>query len=461
MLKKSLIILTLMLIGLMGITSTTNAQDDTIAAWLRDSEDHTIIVEWLEATELMATLEATDVDVTFFAPTDDSITDTLDIFGTDSDEVLANGEFEGESLEAIVRNMFLEGSYTLAQLGNVQRIDTAQGSTIYTTTGDEWFNTRVRRAEAGGTFSIESSGETFSNGTVYAVEGFMLPTAPTIVNTFFVESDGSTSGSDESTTSVSSGAENTSDASAESTSASSENTCYVSTQEVGYVRVRVGPGTDRTILGALPAYENFEAFAQAVDSTGGVWYELDPEAVFPDSYASAAWVASWVVDSQGDCNDLELNQDAVVVYSTSSDGTTTGTISGGSTTSSTTSSGGSTGTVAGAPLALGIYYISWAEYATAQCNGRSVSVPVAEILSYSGTQAAVYIGYNGTNQTIDGLPLYPTADGALSTSFTIEGATGTLYIRPTSSVTFSGSFVTSYSQAGISCSASINFSAVR
>lgn len=77
--------------------------------------------------------------------------------------------------------------------------------------------------------------------------------------------------------------------------------CTLSTTEARTVRVRVGPGENRTSYTFLPANQSFEVLGQATADDDSLWWKLDREAVAPDAAANEAWIAQEDVQAEGDC----------------------------------------------------------------------------------------------------------------------------------------------------------------
>jgi hypothetical protein len=77
--------------------------------------------------------------------------------------------------------------------------------------------------------------------------------------------------------------------------------CTVSTSEERTVRVRVGPGENRTSYTFLPANQSFEVLGQATADDDSLWWKLDREIVAPNAAASEAWIAQEDVEAEGGC----------------------------------------------------------------------------------------------------------------------------------------------------------------
>ncbi len=80
--------------------------------------------------------------------------------------------------------------------------------------------------------------------------------------------------------------------------------CTVSTDQSDTVRVRVGPGTNRSAIIFLPTYREFAVMGQAEASDGSLWWKLNKEEVAPNKMAAEVWVAQDEVESAGNCENV-------------------------------------------------------------------------------------------------------------------------------------------------------------
>jgi hypothetical protein len=78
--------------------------------------------------------------------------------------------------------------------------------------------------------------------------------------------------------------------------------CTIRTDDANTVRVRVGPGENRTSIAFLPADEDFEVLGTATDRAGNPWWKVDRELAAPGKAANETWVAAADVDESGDCD---------------------------------------------------------------------------------------------------------------------------------------------------------------
>ncbi len=81
----------------------------------------------------------------------------------------------------------------------------------------------------------------------------------------------------------------------------SDEPCEVSTQVKWGAVLRVGPGENRTELSSLPTGEWFPVTGMAEADDGSLWWQLDKQAVAPESAAAELWVRQDQVDERGGC----------------------------------------------------------------------------------------------------------------------------------------------------------------
>lgn len=77
--------------------------------------------------------------------------------------------------------------------------------------------------------------------------------------------------------------------------------CFVSTDEENSVQLRVGPGSNRSVIAFLDAGEEFQVTGRFTADDDSVWYQLDKDEVLPGTGANEVWVAAADVDEAGDC----------------------------------------------------------------------------------------------------------------------------------------------------------------
>lgn len=77
--------------------------------------------------------------------------------------------------------------------------------------------------------------------------------------------------------------------------------CTLSTDQSNTVQIRVGPGSNRTVIAFLPAGVGYDALGQTTDGDGNVWFSVPKEEVAPTKAVNETWVAGDSVDQSGDC----------------------------------------------------------------------------------------------------------------------------------------------------------------
>lgn len=80
--------------------------------------------------------------------------------------------------------------------------------------------------------------------------------------------------------------------------------CFVSTTDADSVQVRVGPGTNRTVISFLPTNVSFEVQGQTTIDDDSVWFKLDKEVAAPGKAVNETWVAAEGLDLEGDCENV-------------------------------------------------------------------------------------------------------------------------------------------------------------
>ncbi len=77
--------------------------------------------------------------------------------------------------------------------------------------------------------------------------------------------------------------------------------CTVSTTESNTVQIRVGPGSNRTVIAFLPTGLDFGVLGQTTDDDDNVWFSVPKDDVAPTKAVNETWVAADSVDQSGDC----------------------------------------------------------------------------------------------------------------------------------------------------------------
>lgn len=88
--------------------------------------------------------------------------------------------------------------------------------------------------------------------------------------------------------------------------AETEASCFVITDSSRTIRVRVGPGENRTSVTFLPVEEEIPVLGETEDDDGNLWYRLDKELAAPGRAINEAWIAVENDDLEtiGDCDDV-------------------------------------------------------------------------------------------------------------------------------------------------------------
>ncbi len=67
---------------------------------------------------------------------------------------------------------------------------------------------------------------------------------------------------------------------------------------------RVGPGTNRGVIGSITINGDTPVIGTNVTSNGSIWWRLDKSEVAPQSSANQIWVADSLVTTSGDCDEV-------------------------------------------------------------------------------------------------------------------------------------------------------------
>lgn len=84
--------------------------------------------------------------------------------------------------------------------------------------------------------------------------------------------------------------------------ASEDTPCIISTTQSSTVQVRVGPGTNRTVISFLPANRDFAAISKTIVDDGNLWFQLNKDEAAPNKSVNQTWVAADSVDQTGNCD---------------------------------------------------------------------------------------------------------------------------------------------------------------
>jgi len=78
--------------------------------------------------------------------------------------------------------------------------------------------------------------------------------------------------------------------------------CNVSTTEANTVQVRVGPGTNRTVVSFLPANVDFRVLGKSEADDESLWYRLNKDEAAPDKAVNETWILAEDVTATGECD---------------------------------------------------------------------------------------------------------------------------------------------------------------
>lgn len=82
----------------------------------------------------------------------------------------------------------------------------------------------------------------------------------------------------------------------------SQAVCNVSTTEANMVQVRVGPGTNRTVVSFLPANTEFAVLGKSTTDDNTLWFKLDKEEAAPGKSVNETWILADSVAQDGECD---------------------------------------------------------------------------------------------------------------------------------------------------------------
>ena len=246
------------------------------------------------------------------------------------------------------------------------------------------------------------------------------------------------------------------------TVAVSDEPCVVSTDSADTVRLRVGPGVNRTSVAFLPAGVEVDVIGRFTADDGSEWFRLDKDQAAPQSAANEIWVLRDDVDESGGCNAVVDAAAPPVVPITNApppappassdapagDETTTTTISGD-----------------GLPLA-GTWTINFARQSNVSCQGyQNVVINTVETWDSWLESDFVWRGFlslQGSNIVFDGDVYRLNGVNSYVGSFDrLDGLSNQIYLNFNSPTTVSGQLTGNFIYEGIPCSASTSFSGSR
>ncbi|MEM9953440.1 MAG: fasciclin domain-containing protein [Chloroflexota bacterium] len=269
MLKK--FVLLVGLFALLAFGFTTAAQEDTIAdivvaATEADEVQFTVLLDLVAEAELVEALSDTDAELTVFAPTDEAFATLLEEADLSLDDVTS----DVDALTNILLYHVAAGIALSSDLEDGMEIEMLNGATVTVSIDDE-------------TVTINDSAEVVmadieaSNGVIHVIDAVLLPPP-----------------------------------------AEAAEACVVSTDSADTVRVRVGPGINRTSVTFLPAGQDFEVLGVFEDEDGSTWFQLVKEDAAPGRAINEAWIAADDVNSTGDCDNIASTDAPPIIPITSS-----------------------------------------------------------------------------------------------------------------------------------------------
>ena len=384
--KRFLLAITLVLISLCGGQAVMAQSDEPIPLALftiADNEDvsFSILIELVSAdTDLLFALTNPSGSYTLFAPTDEAFEDFFDTLGITKAFILEDEELLGD----VLRYHLLRGDILSERIAERSEIRTLAFETISITVddGDILLNETV---------SIISADIEARNGIIHIIDNVLFP----------VE---------------------TSDTEAATTDAPSGEACTVSTTDANTVRVRVGPGNNRTSINFLATDTSFEVLGQSEDDGGNIWYQLDKEEASPGRAINEAWILANEVDSAGDCASVGEASAPPVIPIVPAAPANPPANSGGD-----TSENPAPAPQSGARPNAGTWAVSLNPTTNISCVGTSnLPVPTSDL--FSSSVIRVSSSYSGSTFIFDNTAMQSIGDGVYRGATTIDGVTGTFFI---------------------------------
>jgi hypothetical protein len=233
--------------------------------------------------------------------------------------------------------------------------------------------------------------------------------------------------------------------------------CFVSTESERTVQLRVGPGTNRSVIAFMPANEEYQVIGRFVADDGSVWYQLNREEVLPNSAAAEVWVAQADVDEHGDCEQVSDAAAPPIIpivnqpQPTAEPGQTDTADEGGSDT------GGTAATIV--PLA-GYWIVNLAATSTISCLGTNTITFDSNEIFPDGLSFEVYISSvasDGSSFVMYGDTYVLQSNGFYigpSMFNLIDLDNSQTYLMATSPTTMTGNVVANFVYQGRTCSQS-------
>jgi hypothetical protein len=241
---------------------------------------------------------------------------------------------------------------------------------------------------------------------------------------------------------------------ASSAAATAEVSCVIRTDVANTVRIRVGPGNNRTSFAFLPADEDFDVLGKASAKDGSLWFKLDKEAVAPGKSAAEAWIAAKDVDSTGNCDAVvDVNAPPVIPIVSAPP----------------PSSGGSDTTESSAGATIprnGTWTVTFSHQTNASCEGMSnVVLNTSEVwIDWTEADFVQQIEITGASQdslVFNGGLMQNTGDNHYSGSTTFEDGKNTqIYLTVLSPTSMVGQMIGNVRDSGgVACSATVDLTA--
>jgi hypothetical protein len=247
------------------------------------------------------------------------------------------------------------------------------------------------------------------------------------------------------------------------TVAVSDEPCVVSTDSADTVRLRVGPGENRTSVAFLPAGVEVDVVGRFTADDGSEWFRLDKDQAAPRSAANEIWVLRDDVDESGGCDAVvDASAPPVVPITNAPPPAPPASDSGSPAADSETTTTSSGGIV---PLA-GTWTFNFARQSNASCVGYENAVwPTNETWSNWTEADFTWRGtltVQGTNIVFDGDVYRLNGTNSYVGSFNrLDGFSNQIYLNFTSPTTLSGQFTGNFTYEGAACSATTTFSGSR
>lgn len=241
---------------------------------------------------------------------------------------------------------------------------------------------------------------------------------------------------------------------------SAEPECFVSTTEARTIRVRVGPGENRTSVTFLPEDTDIPVLGQTEDDEGNFWYQVDKEIAAPERAINEAWIATDndALETDGECEDIADASAPPIIP-----------IINQPTSSPEEDSVDSEENTEGSSPLDGTWSLSWSGTTNVSCVGTdNVTAPTTEIFGQPGvgllpTSSSVINLNRADSQDVFMFmftPMYPQSNGSYRGEVTFVDGDGsflpsTVVINSASSNQISGYLIVN---AG-DCSGTVSFTA--